>query len=1054
MNKVFRRIDLWAGLAAGLMALFVYVYTLMPDVGLEDSGELIAAAWNLGVPHPPGYPIWTLLAFLFSRIPVATVAWRVNFLSAFFGAVTVGFVTAIALAAVRVQLQSIPLFRDRLTFMQRERLGACTALAAGLMLTMSAGLWSQSVIAEVYSLNSFFFMAILALMFLWLYRPDRMWSFYLMIYLFGLGLTNHQTLVLLLPAFLPPIWMNDRRLFWQLASFGAALLGGFLWWHGLASTGVFGSLMPGETPHGSWLFGGVILLVLSAAFGWLSGARDSWVHPLLMLGWVVSLILLYYGLTGSRPEYIDFGEVNGIYGRQAPLIMAGLVFPIAFGIASWWYRERFRDWRAPYLSVFLLFLGLAFYLVMPILARGNPPLNWGYTHTVQGFWHHVRRGQYAQLNLERSINTAWLQLRSFWGDFQVQFGSIPILPFMKEPWLRIPYAVFLGLVTFLSYPWLGRRARSWFQFCIIAFFLQGLGFVFLNNPSLDIHSLFTQRVFFILCHCIFAIWLAGGMALILAWMVSRREVFLGMAPAIWRRLGLAGMGLIFLLPTLGLRGNWSRCEKRGHDFGHIFGYRMLENLPEGAILFGGTDPGRFVPLYFINTPSVDGKRFHPDVYLITQNALADQTYMKTLVDRYSPQSTVYSPDGNPDNDRSGFLAELAKSRCMDRRIWLPDREEMTDAFAKLVEESRRMNRVPGGGGVELDASGKVNVTGVGAVMKINEILLRRIWEENRDEHEFFVEESYVIPWMYPYLTPHGLIMRLNAAPLEGLSEEVVAEDFAYWDQLISELVDRPEYHRDEKAPQTFAKLRSSIGGLYLYWANRTRERKMYEHAERALRQALELYRPLPEANYRLAELLTQQDRQEDAMKVLDEYLEEDPLNTKIPLIKGRVQQSMGWRDEAVRLRARLDRNARDEDALFALARIYGLRNMIIEANAVVNQLLQLRSDTATVKKIIALYGELGRPNEQAQLMEEVVRRNPEDWRQRLELAAIYAQEGDLENTFRHMRAAVQTGGYPAREAITKDSRFDYLYDRPDAEKLFEGIGLDIRPRSVPGGRID
>ncbi|MDI9383868.1 MAG: DUF2723 domain-containing protein [Verrucomicrobiota bacterium] len=1055
MNKVFRAIDLWAGLAAGLMALFVYGYTLMPDVGLEDSGELITAAWNLGVPHPPGYPIWTLLAFLFSRIPVGTVAWRVNFLSAFFGAVTVGLVVSLTLAAVRVQLQSIPLFRKRLDFMQRERLAVCVALAAGLMLTVSAGLWSQSVIAEVYSLNAFFFMGILAMMFLWLYRPERMWAFYLMVYLFGLGLTNHQTLLLLLPAFLPPIWMNNRRLFWQLASFGCVLLGGFLWWHGMASTGIFGRLLEGAEPQGLWLFGGVILLGLAGVFGWLSGGRDGLMHPALMLGWVLSLILLYYGLTGSSPEYAVFEEVNGIFGRRVLLTVAGLLFPAVFGGIYWARRERFRDWHAPYVSVLLVALGLSFYLFMPLIARGNPPLNWGYTHTVHGFWHHVRRGQYAELSLARTMNTAWWQLRSFWGDFQVQFGSIPIFPLMKEPILRVPYAVFLGLITFVSYPWLGRRGRAWFQFCVLGFLFQGLGFVFLNNPSLDIHSLFTQRVFFILCHCIFAIWLGGGMAMILAWMMARRDAFVGLGPWVWNRMGAVGMGLIFLLPTLGLRGNWERCEKRGHDFGYIFGYRILENLPPSAIFFGGTDPGRFVPMYFINTPSVNGEPFHPDAYLITQNALADQTYMKTLVDRYSPQSTVFSPDGDPTNDRTGWLAGLAKSRCMDRRIWLPDRDEMTAAFAKLVEDGRRTGRVPGGGGVELDATGKVNVTGVGAVMKINETLIQRIWEENKEGHEFFIEESYVIPWMYPYLTPYGLIMKLHAEPLEGgIPEDLIAQDFAYWEELIEELVARPEYHRDEMAPRTFAKLRSSMGGLYLYWANRLREGRMYEYAERALRESLELYRPLPEANYRLAELLVQLDRQEDALAVIDGYWEEDPMNARIPAIRQRIEASKELRDEAKRLLARLEGEPEDVEGLFALARVYGMRNMFIEANAAVNRLLELRTDDATVGRIIRLYAELGRPNEQAQLMEELVRRHPEEWRQRLELAGLYASQGMVEESLRHLREATKVGGYPAREAVTKDRRFEYLYDRPDAAALFGEMGISILPRAVPGGRIE
>ncbi|HUT25159.1 MAG TPA: DUF2723 domain-containing protein, partial [Sumerlaeia bacterium] len=69
------------GLAAVIMAvgLVLYTRTLAPTVTAEDSGELIAAAHCLGVPHPPGYPTFTVVGHLFSRLPFRpSVAWRVN----------------------------------------------------------------------------------------------------------------------------------------------------------------------------------------------------------------------------------------------------------------------------------------------------------------------------------------------------------------------------------------------------------------------------------------------------------------------------------------------------------------------------------------------------------------------------------------------------------------------------------------------------------------------------------------------------------------------------------------------------------------------------------------------------------------------------------------------------------------------------------------------------------------------------------------------------------------------------------------------------------------
>src|SRR5438552_7329872 len=70
-----------------LVALVVYSWTLAPTVTLTDSGELIVAAYGLGVAHPPGFPLWVMLAHLASLLPFGNVAARINFSSTLFAAV-------------------------------------------------------------------------------------------------------------------------------------------------------------------------------------------------------------------------------------------------------------------------------------------------------------------------------------------------------------------------------------------------------------------------------------------------------------------------------------------------------------------------------------------------------------------------------------------------------------------------------------------------------------------------------------------------------------------------------------------------------------------------------------------------------------------------------------------------------------------------------------------------------------------------------------------------------------------------------------------------------
>src|SRR5215510_1201307 len=88
------------GLIAFIASLSVYSFTLAPTVTLVDSGELIVAAKSLGVAHPPGFPLYVVLAHLATLIPIGSIAFRVNLASAVFaalGAVMITWVTYQAL---------------------------------------------------------------------------------------------------------------------------------------------------------------------------------------------------------------------------------------------------------------------------------------------------------------------------------------------------------------------------------------------------------------------------------------------------------------------------------------------------------------------------------------------------------------------------------------------------------------------------------------------------------------------------------------------------------------------------------------------------------------------------------------------------------------------------------------------------------------------------------------------------------------------------------------------------------------------------------------------
>ncbi len=171
----------------------IYWRTSCPAVFWWDSGDLIANVAVLGLPHRPGFPIYVLLAKLFSFLPFETFAQRINILSALFASLSL-------LIFYQVFLKSLKLF-----FPARDKVkGAVliSALCFLLVFGLTYSFWIQAVRAEVYSLNVLFFSLLLFLIVLHL-ECRRLKYIYLFFFLLGLGLGNHHiSLLSTLPALL------------------------------------------------------------------------------------------------------------------------------------------------------------------------------------------------------------------------------------------------------------------------------------------------------------------------------------------------------------------------------------------------------------------------------------------------------------------------------------------------------------------------------------------------------------------------------------------------------------------------------------------------------------------------------------------------------------------------------------------------------------------------------------------------------------------------------------------------------------------------------------
>jgi hypothetical protein len=187
-----------------LAAFAVYLRTLFPGLGGGgDSAKFQYVGSVLGTPHPPGYPLYVLVSFCFAHIPIGSLAWRINAMSAFFAALTVGA-----------------------TFLALRRLGTSRVIAAavGLALGFDHALWAFAVRAEVYALTG----ALTAILFLCALRWDatrRQRDLYLLIAVFALSLGNHLTAAAVAPGIALFVVLTDRRTMrWRTAVIAALIV--------------------------------------------------------------------------------------------------------------------------------------------------------------------------------------------------------------------------------------------------------------------------------------------------------------------------------------------------------------------------------------------------------------------------------------------------------------------------------------------------------------------------------------------------------------------------------------------------------------------------------------------------------------------------------------------------------------------------------------------------------------------------------------------------------------------------------------------------------------
>ena len=204
-----------------VFAFIIYLFTLAPSVVQIDSGELAAVQATLGIAHPTGYPLFTVLGYIFSLIPLPlTTIFQLNILAAIYCSAAVGVFTY----TIKYCLDHLSSFKTKNAIKKElskkekkkskeqtatekqidipDNFKLLTAVFGGLILAFSRTFWFQSTSVEAYSLHLLLITLILLFLlkaYLNSFENDKLTHWLVFAFFLALGFTNHLTTLMILP---------------------------------------------------------------------------------------------------------------------------------------------------------------------------------------------------------------------------------------------------------------------------------------------------------------------------------------------------------------------------------------------------------------------------------------------------------------------------------------------------------------------------------------------------------------------------------------------------------------------------------------------------------------------------------------------------------------------------------------------------------------------------------------------------------------------------------------------------------------------------------------
>ena len=587
-----------------LISFIVYFDTMAPSVSYWDCGEFIAVSYTLGVPHPPGSPLFLLLGRIASMLPISQdIAFRVNILSPLVSALAVMFLYLIIVQFVNHWRGRVESSTDALIVFGAGFVGALT-------FAFTDSHWFNAVEAEVYAFSTFFTAIVVWLILVWSEKADQKGhERYILIiaYMIGLATGLHLLNLLTIPFVSLIIYFRRYNFEWQ--SFGIlVVLTGVVFFiiHNVIIKG-----MPKIADAIGIASTGLLVLAVFAGMIWAIVNQKQ-----LMSVVLTSMVLVLIGYSTYALIFIRSNQDPGIDENDPETVEAFI---------SYLEREQYGD------------VGM-----FPRRFKGIQPI-----HEVVGYPEGPGRQFSSAQESEYRSHQSKKQWEFFW-DYQIrkmynryflwQFagrgassdpGVISMGANNREDGIDLtqfglPLAFILGIIGMLYH---GYRDEK-MAFSVMALFIM-TGYAIILYLNQDNPQPRERDYSYVGSFFAFSIWIGIGTAAIGEWISNN----LKNSELVKRLIVMALVLQIIFIPTVMARANYHSHDRSGNFVAWDYSYNLLQSCGPNGIIFTNGDNDTF-PLWYLQ----EVEKLRTDVAVVNLSLLNTPWYIKQWRDKRPKQT--------------------------------------------------------------------------------------------------------------------------------------------------------------------------------------------------------------------------------------------------------------------------------------------------------------------------------------------------------------------------------------------------------------------------------